>query len=580
MDAQGGRLTVRRPRGVAVATAVTLVLGTAALGSIAHASAGGPALVIDVTAGRHAISPDIYGENFADTATAKANGVTLDRFGGNAATRFNYKTNTTNTGSDYYYENVAATPAATFIGADRKAGLRTVWQLPMSGYVSKKSPTQHPFLCSFPTETFPNQDSTDYWDPHCGNGLRGGVAVTGADPSTTSVPEGPAWDKAEVARLVSLYGKASAGGVPFYELDNEPSLWNSTHRDIHPSAPTYSEIVTKSTAAAAAVKSADPSAAVLGPSDWGWCAYFYSSADSCNVGADRQSHGNLDFAAYYLQQLKAYGKVHGRRMLDYFDEHYYPQDGVALSPAGNAAKQAQRLMQTRTLWDPSYKDDSWIGNDVGQKVDLIPRMRAWVKANYPGTKLSISEYNFGGLESLNGALTEADVLGIFAREQVDLATLWSPPTAKQPGSFAFRLYRNYDGHGARFGDTYVRSSSTNQNKLSVYAAQRSADGTVTAVVINKSTSKVISNLALKDFTATGTAQVWRYSGANLSHIVRQPGVKAASSMTLTFPASSATVIVLHQAAKSTAAKADALLDRTLPVTALPEALTARRRSGE
>src|SRR3954468_2598928 len=156
MDAQGGRLIVRRPRVVAVAAAVTMALAAAPLGSLANASAAGPALAIDVSAGRHAISPDIYGENFVNTATAKANGVTLDRFGGNSASRFNYQTNTTNTGSDYYYENVAATPMAKFVGADRKAGLRTVWQLPMSGYVSKKSPRQHPFVCSFPTEIFPS----------------------------------------------------------------------------------------------------------------------------------------------------------------------------------------------------------------------------------------------------------------------------------------------------------------------------------------------------------------------------------------------------------------------------------------
>src|SRR4051812_6560423 len=212
MDAQGGRLTVRKPRVVAAAAAVALSLAATPLGSMAQAGVAWPALAIDVTAGRHLISPDIYGESFADAKTAKANGVTLDRFGGNSASRFNYLANVTNTGADYFYENVAATPMAKFVASDRKAGLRTVWQLPMSGYVSKNSPTTHPFLCGFPTSTFPNQDATDPFDPHCGNGLSSGAALTGADPATTSIAEGPAWDKAEVARLVSLYGKASAGG--------------------------------------------------------------------------------------------------------------------------------------------------------------------------------------------------------------------------------------------------------------------------------------------------------------------------------------------------------------------------------
>jgi hypothetical protein len=50
------------------------------------------------------------------------------------------------------------------------------------------------------------------------------------------------------------------------------------------------------------------------------------------------------------------------------------------------------------LWDPTYLDDSWIGKDVGAKV---PRMHGWIDSSSPGTELSISEYNFGGLESLN-----------------------------------------------------------------------------------------------------------------------------------------------------------------------------------
>ncbi|BEP15658.1 glycoside hydrolase family 44 protein [Acidothermaceae bacterium B102] len=522
------------------------------LQSSAQATAG-PTLTIDVTAARHAISPNIYGVNFADRSTSASEGLTVDRVGGNSVSLYNYLTNVYNTGSDYYFENIATglgaknQTAAAYVKSDRKAKLRTVFELPMTGYVAKASPTTHPFLCSFPKTAFGNQNSFDPYDPNCGNGVSGSTNLT-ANPTTAATAVGPSFDQAEVAYFVKLFGTAAKGGVPFYELDNEPTLWNSTHRDVHPVATTFSEIATRSTATAAAVKKADPTAAVLGPSDWGWCAYFYSAADGCNNGPDKASHGNAAFAPWYLAQMKAYQTAHGVRLLDYFDEHYYPQEsGMALGKAGSAVLQADRLASTRTLWDPTYTDKSWIGTDVGQRVYLISRMRAWVKASYPGTKLSISEYNFGGLESLNGALTEADVLGIFGREQVSLATLWSPPTSSQPGAFAFRLFRNYDGHGATFGNTYVRSTSANQGKLSVYAAQRSADGAVTVVVINKSTTKLTSKLALKDFAAGGTAQVWRYSGANLKKIVRQANVKASSSMSLTFPASSATVIVIPKA---------------------------------
>jgi len=57
-------------------------------------------------------------------------------------------------------------------------------------------------------------------------------------------------------------------------------------------------------------------------------------------------------------------------------------------------------------------------------------------------------------------LAQADVLGIFGREGLDLATLWGPPVTTDPGAFAFRMYRNYDGAGAHFGDYSVSIDKT------------------------------------------------------------------------------------------------------------------------
>jgi hypothetical protein len=177
-------------------------------------------------------------------------------------------------------------------------------------------------------------------------------------------------------------------------------------------------------------------------------------------------------------------------------------------------------------------------------------MRQWVAGNYPGTKLSISEYNWGGLESVNGALTQADVLGIFGREALDRALLWSPPTSDQPGAFAFRIFRNYNGSGAHFGETSVKATSSDQAQLAVYAAQRTADNAVTAVVINKTPGDLTSGLALTGSSASG-AQVYTYSGADATHIVRGPdAVVSGSSLTRTYPANSITLLVLQQSVAS------------------------------
>ncbi|MEP7188427.1 MAG: glycoside hydrolase family 44 protein, partial [Roseiflexaceae bacterium] len=258
----------------------------------------------------------------------------------------------------------------------------------------------------------------------------------------------------------------------------------------------------------------------------------------------------------YLQQMAAYESTNHTRLLDYFDLHYYPATpGVTLAPAGDAATQTRRLASTRSLWDPAWVDeDSWIpgtgeatavnGVGVDGAIQLIPRMRDWVAKNYPGTKLAISEYNWGALDHINGALAQADVLGIFGREGLDLATLWDPPAASEPGAFAFRMYRNYDGQGAAFGDTSVHASSADQAQLAIYAARRGGDGALTLLVINKSAVSMTSQLSLAGFISSGTAQVYRYSAANAQQIVKQADQAVGSRFNASFPASSITLMVL------------------------------------
>jgi len=63
---------------------------------------------------------------------------------------------------------------------------------------------------------------------------------------------------------------------------------------------------------------------------------------------------------------------------------------------------------------------------------LIPRMKSWVAANYPGTPIGVTEYNWGAENHINGATAQADILGIFGRENLDLATRWIRPDATTP----------------------------------------------------------------------------------------------------------------------------------------------------
>ena len=190
-------------------------------------------------------------------------------------------------------------------------------------------------------------------------------------------------------------------------------------------------------------------------------------------------------------------------------------------------------------------------------------MQHWVQTDYPGTKTSIDEYNFGGLESINGAVVEADILGIFGRQGLDMAAFWPSKAYNQqgPGNYAFAMYRNYDlaNDGATFGDTYLYAKSTasggdGEGQLAVYAAQRSNDNAITVMVINKTYGSLTSTITLDHFTPpSGTnAQVYQYSGANLNTIVQEAAVSVvppgsngtAGTINYTFPAQSITLFVV------------------------------------
>jgi len=532
------------------------------------------ALAVDAAANRKPISPYIYGLNFAKESFADAIDLPVRRWGGNHTTRYNWQGNWMNHGLDWFFHNNthydpyngATQTADEWVDQNERTATASLITVPMIGYAAKDG---DPASCGFKVSLYGAQDDVDNESgyPDCGNGLSGGVPITGNNPLDTSFATTPAFASGWVSHLVATHGAANAGGVQFYALDNEPELWSETHRDVHPDAQRYDELRDRSFAYGAVVKAADPAAQVFGYASFSWSGYWYSQYDLITAAQngytyfpDYATHGNRYQVEWYLQQMRQYEQAGGVRLLDYLDLHFYPQNGVALTAAGDAALQALRLRSTRALWDPTYRDESWIGGDDQpadwRNVRLIPRMRDWVSANYPGTKLAITEYNWGGLEHINGALAQADILGVFGREGLDFAALWNYPDPSLgydrfetlPGAYAFRIYRNYDGNGGKFGDVSVSAISADQSQLAIYAAQRGGDGVLTLVIINKTGGALMSDVMLAGFTPAAAAQVYRYSNANLNAIVREVDQPVgAGGFNASFPANSITLVVIPPA---------------------------------
>lgn len=126
--------------------------------------------------------------------------------------------------------------------------------------------------------------------------------------------------------------------------------------------------------------------------------------------------------------------------------------------------------------------------------------------------------------------------------------MWGEPKSTDPAAFAYRMYRNYDGAGSRFGDVSVSATAADQDRLAVYAAQRSSDKALTVMVVNKTVSDLTSPLSVTGFDGTGAARRFTYGPADLGSIVRGGDLRVNNGhFDATYPANSITLVVLPPA---------------------------------
>jgi hypothetical protein len=517
---------------------------------------------IDAGTNRNPISSLIYGTAFATSNQLSDLNFTMNRSGGNEESTYNWEINAHGKGADYYFESypdASSTPgesADSVVANSKAAGAQPLITIPMIGWTPILGPGRA-ILPSYAISKYGPQTGDDPYFTNAGNGVTvtNGISydnlITWNNPTDANMAVTTNYQVGYVQHLTSTWGKSTNGGVGYYIMDNEHSLWFSTHQDIHPVGPTMQEIFGKIVAYASMVKSLDPQALVLGPEEWGWSGYFYSgydqqwSGENNNYNAadypDRTTNGGWDYMPWLLNQLHQYNVTNGQRLLDYFTLHCYPQEGDVSSQTDvSTATSLLRNQSTRQFWDTNYVDPSWI-NSV---IMLIPRMQSWVATNYPGTKIGITEYNWGAEAYMNGATAQADILGIFGRQGLNLATRWTIPASNTPTYLAMKMYRNYDSQGHTFGDTSVLAGGPDPDNVAVFAAQRSTDEALTVMVVSKyltGTTPLVINVT--NFTGSGTAQVWQLNASNV--IAQLPGLAYANgALQTSVPGQSVTLFIL------------------------------------
>lgn len=530
-----------------------------------------PVVSMSVEAGaKHPISRFIYGINFGHHTAAWGKnvprGITLSRMGGNRMSAYNWEINASNCGNDCgkAYQNDThlgtGSPGAPVRKAaewafGRDAGfLATV---PMLGWVS--GDTSGPVPLTLPLaarlERFKQSKAR-----------KGAPFVYPPDTTDAFV-----YQDEFVSWLENTFPKARTDPAHpiFYSLDNEPDLWGSTHEEVRGNRlaegkyvlTEYDELVERSIETAAAIKDVAPGALVFGPALSNWNGYqnLYH-----NEPIDRLRL--KFFLNYYLAAMRKAGEARGKRLLDVLDVHWYAEIQSANYQAltnewtpQDAQMIQSRVQAPRSLWDPTFKERSWVSRVLGGPVRLLPRLREIVDAEYPGTRLAITEYFWYRAGDISGAIAQADSLGIFGREDVFAATLWGQggiwaykgdvDKTYHCAFAAFRAYRDYDGKGSAFGDVSLGATTADNELTSIYASSDSKDPSrVVLVVLNKSASPLTADVALPGAIKASKAAVWQIVGevGKCDGPERVPGdtAIAGGKLALTLPSYSVSTVVL------------------------------------
>jgi hypothetical protein len=495
------------------------------------------------------ISPWIYGLNFYTGISGAPPHLTLDRAGGNRWTAYNWETNASNAGSDFLYENdtfltSSTTPAEavrSFVAADQSLGMASVMTVQLQGLVSGDE--------SGPVSVTSPPDLTRFKQVIDKKSTITPAAFTDT-PSPTDANvymDEFLWSMDQ--KIPGIFG-AGAPLPTFVSLDNEPELWNSTHLEVQGHNPVSSDnYIAKTITLTKALKDQFPNVMIFGPVHYGfegiynWQGELSATPDGTNWFPDK-----------YLPAIKTASDAYGKPLVDVYDFHWYSEatDGSTrvtnLTGSTLTDAQVQAIVQSpRSLWDPTFTENSWITNAVlGEPIKLLPRLQAKINAEFPGSGISITEYENGGDNHIAGTIAQADNLGVFGSQKVFAATLW--PLGTCPYILAgFRAFRGFDGATASFGDTSLAATSSKVQNVAVYASSDSTrPGRFVFVAINRSTSTQVT--AINGVTLSGTASVYQMTassaqGQNPIHPVLVQQIPASgSSLTITLPALSVSTI--------------------------------------
>lgn len=472
-------------------------------------------VIIDGAAEQKPISPYIYGKNnsLSDGKNNPVSSAEWQRLrdlgirffrenGGNNATKYNWRRKLSS--HPDWYNNVYAHDwdwAAKSLQQNIPSA-QGMWAFQLAGKTAKTS--------SYNFNDW-SYNHSQWWDGVSQN-LAGGGTVNpdgGGDALVEGNPELylENWTAdSTVGILDHWFGPGGVGldsnRILYWNMDNEPEIWDGTHDDIWPVEPSAEEFMQIYFEVAKKARAKFPGIKLVGPipcNEWQWY----------NWKGSKVSYNGKEYVwlEYFILRIAEEQQLSGIRLLDVLDLHFYPGENIS----------TDIVQLHRVFFDTTYNypgangvkrsgSSGWDGSIT--KEYIFERCNRWLE-KYLGpdhdVTFSLSEIGINGTNPNVTASWYASTLGEFAKQGVEIFTPWSWKTGMYEVLHLF----------SRFGqESFIPGQSYQEEFVSAYPTVNSTTDSMTIFMVNRhlTASKQIE-LNLKNFPVKkGTYKMYTLSG--------------------------------------------------------------------
>jgi hypothetical protein len=507
-------------------------------------------ITVDATVNKKNVSQYIYGKNESFDKPAefyKDAGLHFARMNaGNNATKYNWRKKITS--HPDWYNNVYNNDwdATSKKVATNHPDMQVMWAFQLIGKVASSKDY------NFDDWSFNNSQ----WWEGVGQNLAGGGTPDLANPKGKALVEGDPskylvnWPADSTVEILNHWFGVNGIGLKknqflYWNMDNEPDIWNGTHDDVMPTLIPASEFMDRFIAVAKKARVLFPEIKICGPvttSEWQW--YKWGSEV---ITSDGKYYCWLE---YFIKRLADEQKSSGIRLLDVVDLHNYPDATSDL-----VALQLHRMYYDKNYEYPGANGVKTIngGWDNSQTKEYIfQRINDWLAKYFGenhGITLGISEWGPSASNPNVCSLVYGSALGTFANNGVELFSPWNWETGMWE---TLHLY-------SRYAKKYsVSSTSSLENTVSGYTTMNEAADSMTVIIVNRDmNTRRIVTVNINGFSAgDGIYSTLEISGlpstetfkSHTDNALKKNTVTVISnSFNITVPALSTTAVLLAKA---------------------------------